>query len=439
MSFVVKKKSSSITLENDDSDSTTGNEFTTSQTPKRKRNARVTRAETSKTVTERVDVSTEAFFSSSPPKKSTSKKVSTKKNKRESTNDHDEREEVKRTVKRAKKIIIDDPDDDSDDDPLLQLPKTIITAKSYIPTTDASQKIIRDDTFDEDSTSKNASPKLKKRSTSISPKKKLGTRKVIIPKKAAKLKEKPILPTLKLASFDADQSVPECMAGWTFVFTGVLEGLSREDSVDLVKTLGGRVTTAVSGKTDYLVVGEVLEDGRAFTEGSKYCKALELSHVTIVRGADELFGLCKLYNDHARVVRGLSPMATPDTPLESPSTILKESQATTAISKPQQEYQSTTVSATSPISYAKKSPVNPYTKAPVNPYTSAGVKKINPYAKSESSFHDTPTVPGMVVTGLSGGPINSSRLWADKHAPKDTREILGNAEAVKKLVSCKYC
>lgn len=41
-----------------------------------------------------------------------------------------------------------------------------------------------------------------------------------------------------------------------FVFTGDLSSISRDDATDLVKRYGARVTTAPSGKTDYVVVGE---------------------------------------------------------------------------------------------------------------------------------------------------------------------------------------
>ena len=60
------------------------------------------------------------------------------------------------------------------------------------------------------------------------------------------------------------------LSGLTFVFTGVLESLDRQQSQDLVKSLGARVTTAVSGRTDFLVHGNLLEDGREFTKGNKY-------------------------------------------------------------------------------------------------------------------------------------------------------------------------
>ena len=40
--------------------------------------------------------------------------------------------------------------------------------------------------------------------------------------------------------------------------------------------MGGKVTTSVSGKTDYLICGNILEDGRQLEEGSKYRKCMEL-------------------------------------------------------------------------------------------------------------------------------------------------------------------
>ena len=46
-----------------------------------------------------------------------------------------------------------------------------------------------------------------------------------------------------------------CLEGLTFVITGVLEGIERDDAVDLIQRYGGKVTHSVSKKTSYIVVG----------------------------------------------------------------------------------------------------------------------------------------------------------------------------------------
>ena len=48
----------------------------------------------------------------------------------------------------------------------------------------------------------------------------------------------------------------DCLDGLTFVITGVLESMEREQASDLIKKYGGRVTLSLSKKTSYLVVGE---------------------------------------------------------------------------------------------------------------------------------------------------------------------------------------
>ena len=46
-----------------------------------------------------------------------------------------------------------------------------------------------------------------------------------------------------------------CLAGFTFVFTGILETISREEGQELVKRYGGKVTGAPSKKTSFVVLG----------------------------------------------------------------------------------------------------------------------------------------------------------------------------------------
>ena len=45
------------------------------------------------------------------------------------------------------------------------------------------------------------------------------------------------------------------LAGKTFVLTGTLPDLTREEATERIGTAGGKVTSSVSKKTDYVVAG----------------------------------------------------------------------------------------------------------------------------------------------------------------------------------------
>ena len=47
-----------------------------------------------------------------------------------------------------------------------------------------------------------------------------------------------------------------CLKGQTFVITGTLDSLYRNEAEDYIKRHSGRVTGSVSGKTSFLLVGE---------------------------------------------------------------------------------------------------------------------------------------------------------------------------------------
>ncbi|KAL8740266.1 MAG: hypothetical protein Q9190_007014, partial [Brigantiaea leucoxantha] len=56
-------------------------------------------------------------------------------------------------------------------------------------------------------------------------------------------------------SIEIPDGAENCLAGLTFVFTGILNALGRDEGQELVKRYGGKVTTAPSSKTSYVVLG----------------------------------------------------------------------------------------------------------------------------------------------------------------------------------------
>lgn len=73
---------------------------------------------------------------------------------------------------------------------------------------------------------------------------------------------------LQFAAAAKTTTTKATLAGKTFVITGTLPTLKREEAKELIEKAGGKVTGSVSKKTDYLVLGEAA--------GSKLEKALEL-------------------------------------------------------------------------------------------------------------------------------------------------------------------
>lgn len=83
-------------------------------------------------------------------------------------------------------------------------------------------------------------------------------------------------------SFKSEEGVRgRPLQGQTFVLTGRLESMSREEAKEKIEALGGMVTSSVSSKTDFVIVGD--------SPGSKLAKAEKLGVKTI--SEDEFLNL----------------------------------------------------------------------------------------------------------------------------------------------------
>jgi DNA ligase (NAD+) len=73
---------------------------------------------------------------------------------------------------------------------------------------------------------------------------------------------------LATPGFDPSAASSRALAGVTVVITGTLAGFSRDEAAEAVRAAGGKVSSSVSKKTNYVVAGE--------NAGSKHDKAVEL-------------------------------------------------------------------------------------------------------------------------------------------------------------------
>ncbi len=74
-----------------------------------------------------------------------------------------------------------------------------------------------------------------------------------------------------------EKEKPQPLKGLTFVLTGELENFTRKEATEFLESLGAKVSSSVSRKTDYVIVGK--------NPGSKFRKAVELG----VKTVDEQF------------------------------------------------------------------------------------------------------------------------------------------------------
>ncbi len=73
---------------------------------------------------------------------------------------------------------------------------------------------------------------------------------------------------VRLVAADDAEALPQNLAGITFVLTGALSSMTRDEAGARLKALGAKVSGSVSKKTGYVVAGE--------DAGSKYDKAVAL-------------------------------------------------------------------------------------------------------------------------------------------------------------------
>ena len=205
-------------------------------------------------------------------------------------------------------------------------------------------------------------------------------------------------------SKDIPQGSPDCLAGLVFVLTGVFESLEREEMAEIVKNLGGKVTTSLSKNTKYLVVGE--EAGE-----SKLAKAKSLGTKQLTED-----GLLDLIREKTvKEKENKTPKASPEKVEEKVK--VKTPQKNEKESKP-------VVTKVSPKIKSMVNPVSPRkeSKVDIKPKVSPKleIKKEVPKIVPEASKVSLPANSQPVSYGQ--GEVD---LWVDKYKPTNCKSIIG--------------
>lgn len=166
-----------------------------------------------------------------------------------------------------------------------------------------------------------------------------------------------------------------CLAGLSFVFTGILESLGREEGQELVKRYGGKVVGAPSSKTSYVVLGA--------DAGPKKLETIS-KHKLKTINEEGLFAL------------------------------ISKLPANGGDSKAAEQHA------------AKKKAEEDKVKAMAAEIDREEKKRENP----------SPATPASTVSKPAAAPpTNDSRLWTTKYAPTSLNMICGNKKQVEQLQS----
>jgi len=217
-------------------------------------------------------------------------------------------------------------------------------------------------------------------------------------------------PTTVIAASSTDDGAGDAFKGCKkFCFqdekiavSGVFQSMSRDAMEELVLIHGGKVSSAVSGKTTFLLAGNLLEDGRSVSESAKY-KTAVTKQIPIIT-EDQFLARIHQHEEEQRLVL--------EQQQQRQMLMTKEDEKDDAANHTTQEVAAEGVHTTLRNS-SKALPTA--TKIGERPSSNA-VTKI-----SSSS------VANRVAD-------NSDMLWVDKYKPTSSSQLIGSAEVVKKIV-----
>ncbi|XP_026651357.2 replication factor C subunit 1 isoform X2 [Zonotrichia albicollis] len=208
-----------------------------------------------------------------------------------------------------------------------------------------------------------------------------------------------------LGSKEIPQGAENCLEGLTFVITGVLECIERDEAKSLIERYGGKVTGNVSKKTNYLVMGR--DCGQAKCE-----KASALG--TKIIDEDGLFDLI-------RTMPGK----------KSKYELAAETEAKKVESKPKKTPEKAEAGKRNFSPYKREANNKKYKSTPEKGETIRSVKKETTAVRKLTDFKrqtveekEAPKPKGNLISEVNEDGTEKL-LWVDKYKPVSLKAIIG--------------
>ncbi|TPP59788.1 Replication factor C subunit 1 [Fasciola gigantica] len=202
-----------------------------------------------------------------------------------------------------------------------------------------------------------------------------------------------------LGSREIPKGTPDCLKGKTFLITGILECIERDDAHALIERCGGKVMKTLGKKTGYLIVGR--EAGAGKLAKAEVLKTKQLNEDEFLNMISEL---CN--EQPVSKIESPQPKATPsknEAIKKQPTPQKKVDHSTTSSTKKKEKREEISLTDT-------KSPSKTLTAKPV---------------VTKPSQADRPQLMNIDFSALSTG----HELWVDKYRPTSLRTLIGQSGA----------
>uniref|UniRef100_A0ABK9MQN0 Replication factor C subunit 1 n=1 Tax=Glossina morsitans morsitans TaxID=37546 RepID=A0ABK9MQN0_GLOMM len=230
---------------------------------------------------------------------------------------------------------------------------------------------------------------------------------------------------------------PDCLAGLTFLVTGVLESLERTEAEDIIKQYGGKVMTTVGKRLKYLIVGEEAGPKKlAVAEENGIQIISEDGFLDLIREKSGLNGKIEIKENGTRngkeKIAGKSPENVNKTISPAKRKIKLTPENNIKSAKIASHHLKGENDQTVPKLAAEQSGKLKLNKSPNNIKTAAiAVGKMSPVKKKIMSVPDSCLVKvesDEMKQKLSGeeSKINEDNMaWVDKYKPSSIKDIVG--------------